>query len=243
MLNNGETLFSFFTFNQSEWLIYGGLVLPSTLEDDTTFLIYDPPGKYAAFPLAFGDNDSTSDSGFVRLEGGLVPSNNNIYEYVYDGFGTLILPNDTFQNVARVKLTWQANLGFIEFKDIRYWWISTTGRGVLMRFVESEVPPSITGSYLVGAGLASNLPPKKTATPDMRLYPNPARERVVLSGIPRSTRLHLDVHDLQGRLVRERWIDSPGTSAELDIAGLPTGLYWVSVKSDGYTQTIPLSVR
>ena len=78
----------------------------------------------------------------------------------------------------------------------------------------------------------------------LNLYPNPAHNRatIQLPAIPGTTTATLTVLDALGRPVRTQTA-ALNTKAELDLAGLPAGLYAVRVQAGGSTATHRLVVE
>jgi hypothetical protein len=71
------------------------------------------------------------------------------------------------------------------------------------------------------------------ATPDgMALYPNPAHTTVTIGGVDAGKELKADVFNALGQLVKTT------TAAEINIAGLASGVYLVHIVQDGKTTTL-----
>ena len=80
---------------------------------------------------------------------------------------------------------------------------------------------------------------RNAAAVRFELWPNPARQQVALR-LP-APGAHVTICDLLGRRLREQAV--PGTTAVLDLAGLPAGSYLVAVATAAGTATRPLSVE
>ncbi len=80
---------------------------------------------------------------------------------------------------------------------------------------------------------------RNAAAVGFELFPNPARQQASLR-LP-SPGAHVTICDLLGRRLREQAV--PGTTAVLDLVGLPAGRYLVAVATALGTATRPLSVE
>ena len=80
---------------------------------------------------------------------------------------------------------------------------------------------------------------RNAAAISFELFPNPARQQATLRLLAPGA--HVTVCDLLGRRLREQAV--PGTTATLDLTGLPAGRYLVAVATAVGTATRPLSVE
>lgn len=70
----------------------------------------------------------------------------------------------------------------------------------------------------------------------IELYPNPARDRVVVSW-PGNTGAQISMYNILGKSVLEKNYET-GYSAELDIANLPQGVYYLKIQSGEIHRTL-----
>lgn len=69
------------------------------------------------------------------------------------------------------------------------------------------------------------------------IYPNPARDRVYMSGTPIHAAVQVQLHDLSGRLVLERRMAAFSGRESLELQGLPAGIYTLGMQTAGRSFT------
>ncbi|MGV3637834.1 MAG: T9SS type A sorting domain-containing protein [Flavobacteriales bacterium] len=190
-----------------------------------------PIDRIYAFPLEFGDTDVSTSAFNVNVPTVLYFGQDQVRTTEVDGWGTLILPADTFE-VLRVKSTLQRTdtiyveqLGFgfrlPEPETIEYKWLAAgMGKPVL------EVT-SIAG---VAASAEFYYDPEDVITgvntsarAALQVYPNPAHAEIFVQLDTHATGT-LVLRDIAGRPVLERPIRS-GALQRLDVAALAQGTY------------------
>ncbi|MDB5267730.1 MAG: hypothetical protein JWP58_770 [Hymenobacter sp.] len=110
--------------------------------------------------------------------------------------------------------------------------LTITGSGPIIGFLASLTDQTLTGTAPAGA------------SERLALFPNPAHgtATVQLPAVPGAATATLTVIDALGRPVRT-FRAAPNALAELDLAGLPAGLYAVRVQAGGSTATRRLVVE
>lgn len=74
---------------------------------------------------------------------------------------------------------------------------------------------------------------KATETLELGFYPNPARDRVFVSlQTEYEKEARLEIYDLQGRRMHQQDISADGSTQEIRLSGLPSGLYLVKVQTE-----------
>ena len=74
----------------------------------------------------------------------------------------------------------------------------------------------------------------ETASPEhWSVYPNPARDRVFISGTPLHEGVQLQLHDISGRLALEKRLASFSGRESLELQGLPAGMYTLGMQTAG----------
>lgn len=195
-----------------------------------------PIDRIYAFPLEFGDTDVSNSSFNVSVPTFLYFGQDQVRTTVVDGWGTLILPADTFE-VLRVKSTLQrtdtifvnqVGTGFRipEPETIEYKWLAAgMGKPVLEVIAIGGVPVTAEFYYEPEDVITSVATAART---DLRVYPNPALGEVFVS-IASAGRLVL--RDIAGRVVLERNVQA-AVVERIDVSVLAEGSYILEHTSD-----------
>ena len=198
------------------------------------------------FPMNFGDQDSSASHFQVSIPTLGFYGQDQMRRNEVDGWGTLILPADTFE-VLRVKSRIerrdtvhidQFNIGFAipEPETIEYKWIaqgmdepvlqvtSVGGVNTVVRFFYQ--PDSIT------TGIAAVNKPEL-----MRAWPNPASTVLHIEGTSHGS---LELVAADGRVVRVITGGSHGART-IDVSGLAPGPYTLRSNMDGSTTHVVIA--
>ncbi len=136
----------------------------------------------------------------------------------FNGFGTLILPSGTFNNVALVSEMRTNSLGPNSYT---YNWYDISNGKTLMYYHQNG--NSITAIYNpenpVITGL-SNIIPETVS-----LYPNPASDMFSIHGMPNGS--VYNITDLTGKTMYHSIARNKNES--IDISDLPAGIYFVRI--------------
>lgn len=220
---------------------------------------YNNPDVQLVFPLTFGEKDSCDFSYNVTIPSlGYYGEKEHRVNYI-DGWGTVIIPNDTFQ-AMRV-------LSVITAHDTIY--LDTMGgHGFSFNYVESQYKWYANGMGIpvmeidvrtgTGAGTTITYPyfPKNTAgTKDMEapiysfsLYPNPTNGNTELYfSLTKPSQVEISITDLLGRNIKtiaSKEFHAGYNSVPLDISGMNIGkgIYFVRVSSGNSSKVIKLEV-
>lgn len=198
-----------------------------------------PIDRIYAFPLEYGDTDVSNSSFNVSVPTLLYFGQDQVRTTVVDGWGTLILPADTFE-VLRVKSTLQRTdtvyvnqlgTGFRipEPETIEYKWLAPgMGKPVLEVIAIGGVPATAEFYYEPDEVITAVAAAQRT---DLRVYPNPARAEVF---VPVATTGRLVLRDIAGRIVLERNVQA-GALERLDLSGFSEGSYLLDHLTDQYS--------
>lgn len=143
-----------------------------------------------------------------------------------DGYGTVITPTGTYNNVLRVKRMRSATQtmpGFppMNYTNESYQWISQES-GTVLSFgintitINGTTTVSKAISYLVPGALSTSETDKKKA--DISLYPNPSSDKVNLKSNEEIK--NITITSLDGNAVLKT-----GNMKNIDISKLPKGVY------------------
>lgn len=232
--------YSYFDVNGSDFLQLGfaasGVVAP-----------YSDAQKVITFPCTY--NTSFSDNFAATYElNGFTNNRTGTATFLADGYGTLVLPAQTFNNVLRIKYTENASdvisIGPVNITTttaiITYYWLTPGNKNSLLSI--SEITVTSAGNTIhekavsywpvvVSAGVLPGL------VADVQLFPNPAENSMQFSaslaaqGIAR-----ISVCNMAGQIVKEigNFTVSPGIfRQELDLEGINSGLYIAKLEMNG----------
>lgn len=186
----------------------------------TDYLKFDKPLEYYPYPMKFGQK---YESTFAYEYGGKATG---LYTVVYDGFGTLQLPDKTFENVFRLKLDYSTvfeeepndTIATTEFQFIQ----RESGR---LLFTVVEIAPAqnteqkiYNYQYFVSPIISSV---NEELSAKTEVYPNPATSFVRVD-VPNSVILDYDIIDINGNT-----ISNSIYSNMIDVSGLAAGTYFV----------------
>ena len=232
-----EDGYSFYNITPSALTTEGNKLILSP--GDTASIIYTDQEQIIPIPYSMGTTftDNFSGSGYV---GGFNVSITGTIDFEADGYGTLILPNATYQNVVRYRFDrTQTNTisGFppSQQSKTQWAWVSADHRFWLLLI--EDIDDGFSTSYLtwfdkapqdvltsVGGPGPSNGP---------HVYPNPITMGESLQlGRSLTANETLQLFDLQGRLVKS--LNTINSSVELD--QVIVGVYLLKVINiDGQT--------
>lgn len=235
--------YTYFLSNSSGFITLGEVSEQQQVSAVITF--YEPAVRLPDLPLEYMD----SANGWTDLNGQFAGNTTMDYSYVYDGYGTLILPTGTFDQVVRLKTITNSKGYTIDqsAETTRYSWLSAQGGHELLVFTEQIVTgfsPSRGSSFLYNmdatpVALAHGSFDQNVMT----VFPNPAVNNISLAGLPSGASIHVAIHNLSGQAVVSKTITTSNGVAGLDLAGIASGLYLVQAQSDGKLFTAKVQVR
>jgi hypothetical protein len=142
----------------------------------------------------------------------------------YDGYGTLILPTGTHQNIVRLHEFDTLIRSGLPYYDESYIWYDQSINGGLLRMsLTSSGGPSTFSVYYFNVISSSVGEDEMQATTNFSIYPNPAHDMLHLEG-PASTKAsEFRVIDISGKLLLQVPLHQSTTT--IPVANLPTGIY------------------
>ena len=169
-----------------------------------------------------------------------------------DGYGTLILPGGTFNNVLRVKITSSTTastlLGALTSDREDYYWYDANNKNYLFTFsVKIENAPILGTTVNKAAGVLANpsLVGLKNLTKGigtLSIFPNPVVDNLCLNlDIPQSGKYTLSVFSADGRLLlNEADVSmlSGNSKRNFDVSTLDGGIYFLNITGQGVAQTL-----
>lgn len=203
---DGNTLYSYYSAQNN-----GIYKLGEGVSDDVPFEVdYLANSKlWVKFPFVY--NEQITDTWAGASESGTET-------IVYDGYGTIITPFATFNNVVRIK----------EIREdyTSYTWFSTNP---VFQIFEIATQFSV---------IAKNIPEQVLKTDKLlmadpfAMYPNPASDFVILD--TKGIEGRLVMYDASGRQVKQ--IDIRDGLQHLEVSDLSPGMYFYTVQSSGQNQ-------
>ncbi len=198
----------------------------------------NPPSRVAQFPFTYQNtfNGTTNIDVTIDASGFGIPlvdsaryQNTQVRNLVADGYGTLILPSGTFNNVLRVKeinnqhttILVHTFFGWSTYQDSLFtdstftWWNDTKGYYLAQAAYIGGALSTIRYQDPVIVGRPE---PRENA---FHVYPNPAANRVFIDTDGKVYELRIT--DLQGRVVARQKLS--GVHAEVNVGELPRGYY------------------
>jgi len=185
------------------------------------------------FPLAFGDIDSTFSSYTLSVPSMLYMQQDQWRYSRVDGWGTLVLPGDTFE-VLRVRSELYRNdtihldsLGFgLRFDEplaVEYRWLAK-GMDLPVLMVTTTAGLPILARFFYDPPPKPPDPSDRPLPPRFVLFPNPASD-VIWIHVPEEFDGVWTIFDATGRQVGPSVVSRPGGTQRFDIQHLASGAY------------------
>jgi len=223
--------------NTSTEYSYVGQYIPGSAR-----VIYTDPRKYLIFPMDFNDVFTDTWSGTVEnIQAAQTFDRAGSTEITADGYGTLILPTGTVNDVLRIRAVANYDddyqgLPIATYTDTIYTWYEATTNNFIASHSISWANFSLLAKYssYMDNGLVS-IDDQITAASDFSLFPNPATDFVQMKSA--SQVLSLQIADITGKIIRT--IDfSQHEQNGFSVSDLPKGIYMVtSTTSEGHHST------
>jgi hypothetical protein len=221
-------MYGYYKVTLSEYEILG---MSSTLNS----WIYSDPEVMCTYPFSYGSNlvDSLYATSFYL---GINHYRIGTRTTIADGYGTLILPSGTYNNLLRLKVIQNysdsSSINVIHIYGVTYSWYDGVNKSpsLTISTLSNTTGSSTTTIKMVNIssvvnGIADNKTPQKAVT----LYPNPATDKVTitLSDARPTGESMISIYNTDGLLL----IQSPihEKSIELDISTLSRGSYIIKI--------------
>lgn len=196
-----------------------------------------------SFPFNYGDSISkTINSCFVWNNCGSGPSGGNqSYKVKFDAYGTLILPNVTFTNCARIKyissMPIQCGASFVGIASATvYCYYVPNISYPIAKSIDKYQPypsnqPIITKEFYYQSSINVGLSENDFQSP-ISIYPNPANEYLQLSNYQKE--ISYIIKDIYGKslLFSSSKIKNNDLNSKIDISTLQSGTYFIEI-NDG----------
>ena len=240
--------FVYLTYKNSTYTIVGEEG-PQTSNGQTITIkqIYDKPEVLYTFPLTYQTNQNSTYAAHYDAQGTIVYRHGTL-KVNGDAYGTLKIMNKTYSNVLRLHaITNEADtIGGLPGYEIDYviesWSYLTPGKKdniltisntTINEFGTVQSAKSVT--YNINsktAGIADN----NVEITGFQLYPNPARQHCKLSYTSaKEGRSDIQILNQLGQNVKSLSnlpLRTGENNIDLDLNGLPNGIYYVKVNAD-----------
>lgn len=148
---------------------------------------------------------------------------------IADAYGTLILPNGTYENVLRLKIEQTRIDSLIEFQTIStintvtYAWFDGVHTSSLLK-IDSTYSENFTEKsveYLLDETIAGIQTVQKSI--NLKIYPNPATDQIIITT---ETKGKMSISNVKGETILVRELKSGKN--KIDISSLSAGQYFVN---------------
>ncbi len=237
-------------FQASSWVLE--LVGPSLIGQTAPLT---NPASYLPFPCTYQSSWEDDFAGAIDVMGFAIEVTGNVIG-VADGYGTLILPEGTVNDVLRVRRVTTTSLitafgnGEIEEDAYAFYKVglglpilevsATTGDLPLLGPLDIQ---SLEWTDVNSVGFADLF----SDAIGMEVFPNPATDMVQVNfGLSGGRTVAIELMDLSGRAVRTVGVNTANSGVHtsmVDLAGLPAGMYMLRITDDnGRVGTKPVQV-
>ena len=209
---------------------------------------YSKPFVKMVYPFEYGNSFNGNFSGKIK-SGNLIGEINGTYDVEADGFGKLILPDNTeINDVLRVKTVKKYTQTFSSSKPSEvtvttYRWYNQSERYPLLVFITTEYNNNGNVSVTHQAAYKNQINIENTISINgiinSKVYPNPFRDKLYVSyDLETTSNVSIEIFDVTGRKVSDLFLGNiePGFYEEplsIDNLGLKNGIYNIRVSING----------
>ncbi|MCF8365513.1 MAG: T9SS type A sorting domain-containing protein [Bacteroidales bacterium] len=217
--------------------------------DDTSVMVYDDPEQILQFPYSYNDNFVDNFSGISYIPSfGEFPFDGYL-DFEADGYGTLILPNGTYENVVRYHFYREQTNYFGGFpagttsKD-QWAWVSADYRFWLL--IMEEVFDGISTTPLIWYDknpYAASTGINSSQAKPLSVFPNPLKSgRQFAIEWNKTEPAHFALLRIDGSIIIENLITLADGPVYLNCPDLAAGLYLIRLETDLQYFTQKISV-
>ncbi|WP_338355924.1 T9SS type A sorting domain-containing protein [Yeosuana marina] len=234
---NGETYYS----SSNSELLIEGFFSPGLLRE-----IYTDKREYIKYPITYNDVFNETFSGTSEnIAAGQTYDRTGTTQISADGYGTLILPYTTVNNVLRVKITNTYSDTFMGFpigpyNDVILVWFNATNNTFIASTSDAYFNGSLISSqasYLDQSDLVLATNDSNFVDKQLTIYPNPAKNYTIIKNTSFDT-ISLNIYDIKGVFIKTETIQNGRNQIDLSI--LKPGIYLIKYlkKSNLYTKKL-----
>lgn len=238
---------SFLSFENNIFRSYG---TTTVFEDINVVMIYSDPLDHFPYPIEYQDAGSDTYAGNLIGMGGEFPLTGT-QSYEVDGWGTLITPYGTFENVLRITRTATETLGgglTVLTERTQTSWYSPDYPVAVLDIVtdfSSTMGMPLDSTQTISA-MVSYTPNNTVGIDDHNpentfiIYPNPTTDQISINFEGLNQNTILKIYSTTGKLTKEVSLTA---NEKIDVSALSPGIYIAVIQVDGkrFTQK-PFSV-
>lgn len=225
--NPAASSYNYFTTSSTSLLADGYFVSPNTL------IPYSNPQKVLDYPFSMGSNFTDTYQG-TYTSGSNTIIRKGIDTVTADGYGTLILPYGTLNNVLRVVVidnyadTTTLNVPFAKFRTVTYNWYLPNVHYQVMSLTSvyyNGNPVAQFGSYLDQTSTSVGIAKQELPDSGLSIYPNPAGNTLFIQTTEKIKTITCT--DFLGRTVDVKFENNAA-----NIFSLSKGFYFLTITSE-----------
>lgn len=202
---------------------------------------YTKPSVFLRYPMTYQDVYSDNFYGTITSftpQGNSTFARGGMAKVEATGYGDIVLPTGTLNNVLKVMYTTQyadtiGGFAFTRYADTVQVWYSVLSAypvaSYTVGYIYSGANVTRYGELIQYQDAAQLIATRRLEQPfsAVQLYPNPASDYLMLEGLPVDCQLR--IMNANGQVVQEQ----SGISTDryqLSTQGLPQGVYWLSIQ-------------
>jgi len=257
-LLGNDLLSGFFEFGASQVVYHGYQGTFSTQGINTEIqAVYTNPEIFVTYPLNFNDTQTDELEGQVSTTTANIPTNSvrkGTFSINYDGYGTLILPSGTYQNVMRIRynesyqdssnLAGQPFILTVTTENII--WIQEGSELQLVQFNRITTNGLPSENLVFYQDQSTNIASPQLVK-DFTVGPNPMVDKAVASfSLSEAHPVTMRLLSLKGQEIKRMGTRQLGAGEhewELTVENLPTGLYLLGLKVGTHEELMRIRVQ
>jgi hypothetical protein len=229
----GQKLYEFYKGGNSGWIQLGigatiaiaGLEIP---------LRYTNPDVIYKFPLNYNDTYSDTFGGSTTMQNITIAVHGRRTSTV-DGWGKITTPYGTFDCIRVKSEVKEIDSLFMGYDNSRteYTWLAKGMKIPVMQVIVPQNSGQPTYTYADSARNIGNVGMKPFVQASLKLYPNPAKESVLIELPYGSTeRVAIEIYNTAGRQVYQKKLAGSQKKIQFDVSAFQGGLYLVKIYTD-----------
>ncbi len=186
----------------------------------------------------FGFFDDSTGNDFMNMQLWL-HEGTNVIEYRF-GPASINNPNETFEGLTGFQVAFNASFNFntAELEDIAFLLSGNPANPTPVLYQAGDIMnPDLALNGSIPEGTVYRFVPESLGVDDFNntsitVFPNPAKQNLHI--LTTSTNFDVEIYNTLGKQVAE----FSHVKDRIDVSGLPTGLYFVKIKSNNNTVTV-----
>jgi len=226
-----------------------GISIEGNYLEGVTRDVYTDKQEFLKFPITYNDVFYETFAGTVdNIAASQTYDRSGTIEITADGYGNLILPYTTINNVLRIKVIIKSTdvfMGFTlpETTIISYFWYNTLNKFALANTSNVYYMGSLISSqayHLRESDLVLGTKNLSLVDNNIDVYPNPSKDIVYIKNNSNNN-LNIDVLDITGSFIKTVTI-SNGQN-RIDVSDLQSGIYLLKYLKESQIYTKKLVVK